>query len=129
MPVGQAVTFPDSLPFTGVLALTRDTSHEAAEATRPKQVPYREMVYNVIRDLGPITDEQIAHRSGLPANTARPRRIELLAAGRIRAVDKEGRTRAGRRAVRWAVESQPMHVRILESPEAALKGKEDEDGE
>ncbi len=49
------------------------------------------------------TDEQIAEGTGLNPSAARPRRRELVEAGVVRRVDDAGRTRAGRRAARWAV--------------------------
>ncbi len=50
---------------------------------------------------GPLTDEAIGDRLQIPANTVRPRRVELVKLGLVRAVDEEGRTRTGSRATRW----------------------------
>ncbi len=50
-----------------------------------------------------VTDEQIAEGTGLNPSAARPRRRELVEVGVVRRVDDAGRTRAGRRAARWAV--------------------------
>jgi len=50
-----------------------------------------------------VTDEQIAEGAGMNPSAARPRRRELVEAGLVRKVDMDGRTRAGRRAARWAV--------------------------
>ncbi len=49
------------------------------------------------------TNEEIADGAGLTPAAVRPRRRELEAAGLVRKVDLEGRTRAGRRAARWEV--------------------------
>ena len=49
------------------------------------------------------TNEEIAAGAGLTPSAVRPRRRELEAAGLVRKVDLEGRTRAGRRAARWEV--------------------------
>ncbi len=49
------------------------------------------------------TNEEIAAGAGLTPAAVRPRRRELEAAGLVRKVDLEGRTRAGRRAARWEV--------------------------
>ncbi len=49
-----------------------------------------------------VTDEQIAEGVGMNPSAARPRRRELVEAGLVRKVDMDGRTRAGRRAARWA---------------------------
>jgi len=50
-----------------------------------------------------VTDEEIAEGTGMNPSAARPRRRELVEAGRVRKVDMDGRTRAGRRAARWEV--------------------------
>jgi hypothetical protein len=57
-----------------------------------------------------VTDEQIAEGAGLNPSAARPRRRELVDAGVVRKVDMDGRTRAGRRAARWAVVGKPGEV-------------------
>ena len=49
------------------------------------------------------TNEEIAAGADLTPAAVRPRRRELEAAGVVRKVDLEGRTRAGRRAARWEV--------------------------
>ncbi len=49
------------------------------------------------------TNEEIAAGADLTPAAVRPRRRELEAAGLVRKVDLEGRTRAGRRAARWEV--------------------------
>jgi len=50
-----------------------------------------------------VTDEEIAEGASMNPSAARPRRRELVEAGLVRKVDLDGRTRAGRRAARWAV--------------------------
>lgn len=79
------------------------TSHDAAESVKPKAATYREQVYRVIEMVGPVTDEQIANVLGMNPSTARPRRLELLRAGRIRAALVTQMTSSGRRAVAWEV--------------------------
>lgn len=76
------------------------TSLEAAAAIRPAALVLREQVFACIVVHGPVTDEQIAELTGLAPNTARPRRVELMDAGRIRA---EGTltTHSGRKARAW----------------------------
>jgi DNA-binding transcriptional ArsR family regulator len=49
------------------------------------------------------TNEEIADGATLTPSAVRPRRRELEAAGLVRKVDTDGRTRAGRRAARWEV--------------------------
>ncbi len=57
-----------------------------------------------------VTDEQIAEGTGMNPSAARPRRRELVEAGLVRKVNMDGRTRAGRRAARWAVVGTPGEV-------------------
>jgi len=57
-----------------------------------------------------VTDEEIAEGAGMNPSAARPRRRELVEAGVVRKVDLDGRTRAGRRAARWAVVETPGGV-------------------
>jgi len=57
-----------------------------------------------------VTDEEIAEGAGMNPSAARPRRRELVEAGVVRKVDMDGRTRAGRRAARWAVVGTPGEV-------------------
>jgi len=57
-----------------------------------------------------VTDEQIAEGAGMNPSAARPRRRELVEAGLVRKVNMDGRTRAGRRAARWAVVGTPGEV-------------------
>ncbi len=56
------------------------------------------------------TNEEIADGADLTPAAVRPRRRELEAAGVVRKVDLDGRTRAGRRAARWAVVGTPGEV-------------------
>ena len=49
------------------------------------------------------TNEEIAAGADLTPAAVRPRRRELEAAGLVRKMDMDGRTRAGRRAARWEV--------------------------
>ncbi len=51
----------------------------------------------------PLTDEELIRLSRLPANSARPRRIELVSLGVVRDSGRTGVTRSGRKAVRWEV--------------------------
>jgi predicted ArsR family transcriptional regulator len=78
------------------------TSVAAAEEIKPSRKKMAEEVYEVIRQRGPITDERIADVLGMNPSTARPRRIELVRAGKIRAAGTL-RTNAGRRATCWEV--------------------------
>lgn len=81
---------------------TLQTRGEAEVKIKPDRKRLQGIVLACIEAHGPVTDERIAELTGLAANTARPRRLELERAGRIEAVGAS-RTRSGRRAVAWAV--------------------------
>jgi predicted ArsR family transcriptional regulator len=72
----------------------------AKSQTKKKTEIDREKILVALAKHGPLTDEQIIERTGLGANTARPRRVELVRAGLVIAVGK-GRTAGGNRAVTW----------------------------
>ncbi len=75
------------------------TSVAAANEIKRKTPALREMVYATLVTY-PGTDEDIAERLNLSQNTTRPRRVELVRAGRVEAVNRK-RTKAGRMAVVW----------------------------
>jgi hypothetical protein len=78
------------------------TSVAAGEAIKPDAMTLRERVYRCILTNGPITDEAIAELTEMNPSTARPRRIELQRAGRIRA-DGTRMTKSARQATAWVV--------------------------
>jgi hypothetical protein len=82
------------------------TSLEAAHQARESGLAERgrELVWAALSGAGAsgLTDEQIAQVTRLNPSTARPRRIELLRAGRI--IDSGTRlTASGRKAVVWMI--------------------------
>lgn len=77
------------------------TSVAAANAIKPHAETMRAKVYATIREY-PGTDQEIAHRLGIPENSCRPRRIELQRKGLVKAVSKK-RTTAGRSAYVWGL--------------------------
>lgn len=77
------------------------TSVAAAESMLGKTEAPRERVFACIREHGPITDERIAELTGMNANTSRPRRIELVDMGLVKAGGISRRTRSGRKATAW----------------------------
>ena len=79
------------------------TSREAARLIDPTANKLRQRVFDCIREHQPVTDERIAELTGLNPSTARPRRIELVQAGLIRAGGVSRKTRSGRNAVAWVV--------------------------
>jgi hypothetical protein len=63
-----------------------DTSTAAAEAIRPDAGRLRQFVFEAIWGRGELgaTDEELQELLDMPANTQRPRRVELVDAGRVR---------------------------------------------
>jgi hypothetical protein len=78
------------------------TSIAAAEQIKPKVLTLRELVYLCIRDSGPVTDAEIQELLEMDGSTERPRRVELLRAGRIYSPG-EAYNANGRRAQTWMV--------------------------
>lgn len=79
------------------------TSRASAVEIDPTTATLREQVFTYLAAHGPMTDEGVQEALGMNANTERPRRVELVEAGRVCEVDQTGVTRAGRSAVRWGV--------------------------
>ena len=78
------------------------TSRAAAEQIKPDATTLRERVYRCIMTNGPVTDQEIQEMCSMNESTERPRRVELVKAGRIYAAGKK-HTRSGRSAVAWQV--------------------------
>ena len=79
------------------------TSEQAATEIKGAVANYREQVYQCIAEHGPCTDEEIADRTGINPSTARPRRVDLMRQGRVRASENTRATRSGRQAQAWTV--------------------------
>ena len=77
------------------------TSLAAAESIKPHVTELQARVLRCIQSCGPISDQAIAVTLGLSENTARPRRIELTAAGFVRAAPELVTNASGRKAVGW----------------------------
>ena len=85
-----------------------DTSVAAAEAIKPKAASLREQVYQHIlkkSDWDGVTDEEISENLEISGNTIRPRRVELVAEGRVVDSGMRRKTRSGRMAAVWVVKS------------------------
>jgi len=78
-----------------------ETSISAAQSLAGRTKSLRELVYEALQ-VRPMTDEQIATHLNLNPSTARPRRVELQRAGRIREHSR-ALTSSGRSAVVWSV--------------------------
>lgn len=62
-----------------------ETSGAAARAIRTRSGSQRHRILRELVDAGPLADWMIQHRLGLLANSERPRRLELMEAGYVRA--------------------------------------------
>ena len=78
-----------------------ETSFDAAISMSGKTKNLRELVFNALISK-PQTDEELSIALDLAPNTCRPRRVELVRAGRIIEVGKRP-TASGRSAAVWAV--------------------------
>lgn len=80
-----------------------DTSRAAADQITSNTGKLRAQALAWITDAGDdgLTDEQGIARSGMAANTWRPRRVELVQSGRVVDSGARRRTRSGRLAVVW----------------------------
>jgi site-specific DNA-methyltransferase (adenine-specific) len=79
-----------------------DTSKAAAKKVN-KAAAQRERVFEVIKYAQHgLTDEEIQTVTGYAANSQRPRRVELVEAGRVLDSGIRRKTRSGRKAVVWA---------------------------
>lgn len=83
------------------------TSRQAAESIKPTAANYRDQVYRVIRDHGPLSDEAIASRLNMAGNTERPRRRELQQMDRIRPGAAPTITHSGRKCLTWEIVPEP----------------------
>ena len=92
----------DTLPYQS----HSDTSKAAAEEMRPDAETDRTAVLNLLlRVLVGMTDEEIQLALRLNPSTERPRRIELVRAGKVRDSGKKRRTKSGRMATIWEATS------------------------
>lgn len=84
------------------------TSRAAARAVAPAAGTLRARVLAHVRACGGAgaTDEEIQQATGMPANTERPRRIELVRAGLLVDSGTTARGRSGRAAARWVAVPQ-----------------------
>jgi hypothetical protein len=78
------------------------TSVASREAILPFASKQRESVFAAIEILGEASDQEVAAHTGISPDSVRPRRIELVALGRI-APSGKGVTSSGRRCIRYSV--------------------------
>lgn len=81
------------------------TSKAAAERIAPKAGTKRAKVLECLKKVGTLglTDEQMQYWLKMPANTQRPRRVELVKAGLIKDSGRTRPTLGGDQAVVWVV--------------------------
>jgi transcription initiation factor IIE alpha subunit len=84
-----------------------DTQDAAAHRMLPRSGTFRRRVYDFLVERGDngATDEEVAWQLGLNPNTARPRRIELVAAKLVVDSGRRRKTRSGDKAAVWVVAS------------------------
>lgn len=87
---------------TIVASNAQETSIIAAEAALPKSGTQRRRVYDAIRVCG-RTDEELSTLLGLPENSIRPRRTELVQDGFILDSGLTRPTRHGNPAIVWII--------------------------
>lgn len=87
----------ESVPFVS----GSTTSEEAALSIGSKAATLREKVYEALKTLGPMIDEEIQDLLEMNPSTERPRRIELCSEGRVIDSGSTGLTKSGRKAVLW----------------------------
>lgn len=86
-----------------------DTSREAASRIEGGSHTLRGEVLRLLRREGPLTDEEVQDRLGMPSSTERPRRVELV---RLQLVGDSGttrQTRSGRKATLWEATRTRAH--------------------
>lgn len=83
---------------------TSDTSKQAARRIKPRAENLREKLFHFYeRHPGGLTDEEAQNLSGISASTQRPRRVELVQAGRLEDSGQKRATASGSMAVVWRV--------------------------
>lgn len=80
-----------------------ETSRRAAERIAPLAHTMRGQVLSYLKACGAdgATDEEMQLRMPMPANTQRPRRIELVADGFVQSNGQTRATRSGDHALVW----------------------------
>jgi hypothetical protein len=80
-----------------------DTSRESAEAIAPKAGTYLAQVAAYLKacDVHGATDDEMQVVLGMDPSTQRPRRIDLVKRGMVRASEMQRPTRKGRKATVW----------------------------
>lgn len=89
---------PETLPYQP----HSETSRGAAEAARPTASTDRDKIFSLLSGkLDGLTDEEIQRTLSLNPSTQRPRRIELVRAGKVKDSGRWRKTSSGRLATIW----------------------------
>lgn len=85
----------------------RDTSEAAAKAIAERVPALRQKVYDFIasKGLGGATDEEVCDALKMIGSTERPRRIELVEAGKVVESGQRRPTKSGRQAIVWIAQA------------------------
>lgn len=84
------------------------TSFSAADLARISSGGRRRQVLEVLAYHGDLTDEEIQDKISIPANTERPRRVELVDMGFVAATPYRRSTHAGVLSIVWGVTERGM---------------------
>jgi hypothetical protein len=101
----------------------RDARRRVAAQALPRPGSQRRRVLDAVVQVARnpqivgLTDVQLAHATGLPANTVRPRRVELLTGGWLEAA-QTSREHHGREHTVWCLTRKATGCRELWSPPA-----------
>lgn len=79
----------------------QQTSLDAFSSVRPSLGDRQQMVYDLIRCFGPLTNKEVSSLSGLPINSVTPRTLELRKLGLVVESEELTDVATGRRAIAW----------------------------
>jgi hypothetical protein len=99
----QSGALPTLDPFQPPPAGFRDTSVQAASLIERRVAGIARTVLAYVSSCGTTgaTDEQISQGTGIPENSARPRRLALVRAGFLRDSGQRRLTKGGNPAIVW----------------------------
>jgi hypothetical protein len=80
-----------------------DTSRAAADSIRKRVGPLHVEIIEFLAGCAGATDEEMQGGIPMPANTQRPRRVELTQMGRVIDSGRRRATKSRRQAVIWAL--------------------------
>lgn len=105
-------------PMRGTAPSVRQDTSIAAGASMPRDriLAVKRKVLLLLSSR-PLSDQELVQRLGVPENTLRPRRIELVSDGLVIDSGIRRRTESGREAIVWCLtEAGAARTRELQSP-------------